>query len=726
MKQRFLVLTWLSILAVAPIVRAGQDVQTAVARQKILEAQREFNDGTDMKRAVTAATEAIADLQPRVGKDPSVRDLLVRALAVRARSHAVLGEKELAKADFQLLLSIAPDYTPPDTVGATALAEARKSTLGFLDLKVTPPDAPGARIELDGKPIERLTAPLAVLAGPHTIRATCSGCEPQTPTVEVPAGQKIEVPLELKRVYAVVVLTTSPDDVEIYVNGTLRGKTAPGPPPESWSVNGEKVPRSELSKEFLIDDAREGSSVKIVAKKPCYATRDFDPLPIKEVRDIYLTPIRLERTVGKVTFSGVDGASLVIDGEPRGSLTKSGSSVELCAGGHKIEITSVAGRDFRDLTVRNGDSVSIVPKLRPVVAILDVNGLPKEYVGPDAREEVAKRLETESLIFWPQSDKQAESARDAEKLTKGWLGFDIYRNPTTPEAKGIPGIAMVDRSARLVKGLNVQAVAELMLTKEAGRELNRFLLSILAGGSTVPDVLDVDLGSGPSVGAAIERLNAFPLFYRPSVGLSAADVHDVGAVVSRVDHGGPTERGGIVPGDVIATVGGRPVTSVAAFTAALAAEKKGETLVVGIRDRQDVARNVPLLIGTEPRLIAVEDESWLFNVLIAGFRSRLAVEDDPVVRLNLAVALMAVKNWAGALEELGRTTLPAGPGVSSGTVQFVTGECQAQLGRAEKAREAWQSVIGDSGSLLTEDGPAVSDLAKKRLATLGRTGGQRP
>jgi Flp pilus assembly protein TadD len=85
------------------------------------------------------------------------------------------------------------------------------------------------------------------------------------------------------------------------------------------------------------------------------------------------------------------------------------------------------------------------------------------------------------------------------------------------------------------------------------------------------------------------------------------------------------------------------------------------------------------------------------------------------MRLNLAVGLMRLGNWPGALAELSKVQLPAGPGVSTGTVQYLLGLSYEALGQAAEAERAFRAAA-DTASLLTEDGPAVKELAERKLA----------
>jgi Flp pilus assembly protein TadD len=122
-----------------------------------------------------------------------------------------------------------------------------------------------------------------------------------------------------------------------------------------------------------------------------------------------------------------------------------------------------------------------------------------------------------------------------------------------------------------------------------------------------------------------------------------------------------------------------------------------------------------------PRLVAMNDQSLLFNNLVLALRTRLATSGatpDPIVRLNLAVALMRLGNFADALTELSRVTLAPGPGVSSGTVHYLLGLCHEQLGRLSEAEKQWRLAAADPDALLTEDGPFVKEAAESKLAEM--------
>ena len=125
-------------------------------------------------------------------------------------------------------------------------------------------------------------------------------------------------------------------------------------------------------------------------------------------------------------------------------------------------------------------------------------------------------------------------------------------------------------------------------------------------------------------------------------------------------------------------------------------------------------------MAVEPCLVAMNDQSLAFNALALAFTFRAATAqgspaETMVARLNLGVVLMRLGNWARALAEIERVTLPPGTGVSHGTVQYLRGLCLEALGRAGEAEHALQAAAA-SESLLTEDGPPVRELAGRKPA----------
>jgi Tfp pilus assembly protein PilF len=120
-----------------------------------------------------------------------------------------------------------------------------------------------------------------------------------------------------------------------------------------------------------------------------------------------------------------------------------------------------------------------------------------------------------------------------------------------------------------------------------------------------------------------------------------------------------------------------------------------------------------------------------FNAMISELNARIARQssrgDTPSpdeqrrldgMRLNLAVALMAVGNYSAAQQTLGQVRIDARRGISKGTVDYLRAVCYKQLGQRDEARALFESAAQEPDALLTEHGPTVSHLATEQLLSL--------
>jgi hypothetical protein len=278
-----------------------------------------------------------------------------------------------------------------------------------------------------------------------------------------------------------------------------------------------------------------------------------------------------------------------------------------------------------------------------------------------------------------------------------------------------------DASTRMATTFGSQGVAAITVV-----DRNRVVISLLAAGSGDPDVLDVSLDNQDSIAAAIARLDRAPTFFRPSSGIVAVDVADVpGAVVLSAD--AKATAAGIRPGDIVTKANGQAIADATALTTLLASRKADDDLMLELKDRAGATKRADLKVFMTPRLMGISDQTLLANRMLLALRARLAGQNSPtdeaVLRLNLAAALAHVEAWSDARAELQRVKLPDGPGVSNGTVQYLLGVCADKLGNRADAEAALKAAAATE-ALLTEDGPAVKDLAEARLAELQRPGGR--
>ncbi len=721
LRLRARVLVLVLVVAGGAAVRAGAQALTPEAQ--LAQARAQF-DALNYEAAAATLDPLIAALDPLVPKDAVAVRLLPTAYELRARSRFGLGNADGANADFRSLLKLAPGYTLTGQVSqrvARMLEDIRKTSVGKIVLNLSPVDAD---LELDDVPFAAAAGQIPMAVGSHTLSGRRPGCRSASQTFTVMPGATTEVMLTLERVSASLALVTSPVGIEIVVDGVSRGRTEAGPVPPQWAEPVAKlgVPANAVSRPFVIDDLGQGPHT-VEFLRECH-TKVEKRVVIDKPADFLLDPVKLEKAVASIYVdSPGSGALVLLDGESRGPAPQ--SLDEVCEGSHIVEMRSPWGRYVERIAARAGDKLTVQGAVKPAVALLSVTGLPEGYRGTDLRLGLERSFAAAKTLtlFGPATEK-VQQALKAETLSAGWLAFDRWRRPIGATASAITPPARMEIGGRIAKALDVQGVAE--LTARPGGDRSQFLLSILAADSSEPDVLELTLDNPASINAAIARLEQVPAMYRPSAALTVADVLDVaGAVVVSVNADGAAARAGLVPGDVITRVDNQPVADGSAFAAIVAQRKAGDTLTVEAKDKAGAVKPGSLTITMAPRLVAMNDQSLLFNNLVLALRPRLAQSPaaampDPVVRLNLAVALMRLGNWTDARNELSKVQLAAGPGVSNGTVQYLLGLCHEALGQMAEAEKAWHAAATDPESLLTDDGPLVKELAERKLAGKGR------
>ena len=157
--------------------------------------------------------------------------------------------------------------------------------------------------------------------------------------------------------------------------------------------------------------------------------------------------------------------------------------------------------------------------------------------------------------------------------------------------------------------------------------------------------------------------------------------------------------------------------------ALLNARSANDSVSLELKDKAGAAKKADVKVLMTPRVIGMGDQTLLANRIVVDLRNRLAsspnAAEEPVIRLNLAAALIRLESWGDAQAELQRIQLPDGPGVGKGTVQYLLGLCADKLGSRADAETALKAAAA-SDSLLTENGPPVKELAEAKLAELQR------
>ena len=679
------------VMFAALLLLSGSAPAQPAGDAELAEAERLF-DAFQFEAAISALNPLINRLD---GPGADRTGLLARGHELRGRAAFNLGRAQSARSDFVRLLEIDASVRLPADASPRLIEffdAVRAETVGSLFVTMDPP----GRLVVDGREflLDALNTVVDVVAGSHTILATLPGHREQRQDVVIVAGQGYSLDIRLERVYGSLTVATDPAGARVSVDGQYAGETVPGIRPSDPSVP------------ILIADLMPGQH-QLRLERPCSAPQSV-PFNIPDPPvDADIGVIRLEPAIATAIIeSPADGAMVYVDGVLRGrSPTRLD---DICAGEREIEVRTQRRRfvDRRDW--RAGDMVTLRADFRWGFMLLPN--------GPDAERDnrVLSRIEA--------------ALQDAQRV--------LLLSPTPGELEVIAATggqmsvvtnefrSVAERRAageRLADALNVQGVA--WVTQTAGDVPDAFSLSVLARGSGVPDTLRVNLGDLGSRAAAIRLLSAVvPTVVRPSLGVSLVDVADVeGAAVVRVPTGSAGRIAGLTVGDVVAAVNGIPVTSAGELGRALAARGVGTELSLSVR-RTARSRTVTARVAETPDVVPLVDASRLSNLLLPDMEDAVAVSatalGESAARLNLAVTHIRLQNWDRALSELNRVVLPDGPGVSAGTVSYLTALCLLEISQLSAAEAALRRAVASEESVLFVGGPRVSPLAQQRLREL--------
>lgn len=706
----------LALVLAGALVAPAQDAG-ARAEADLAEAKRLF-EALDYERAVPALDRAVVALEGLALTQASARPQLSSAYEMRARARFGLGDLEGARNDFRALLGVDPAFAFAGQVSPRVVAlleEVRALVVATLALAVDPADA---TVELNGQPVVLSGQPIALKAAEYSIKLSRVGYKPLEETVVLVAGEPKQLTLVLERVDATVFLVTSPPDVEVLVNGVSRGRSASGPPTGQYAEvpNQLGVAPDAVSKPLVLTDLTPGAYT-VTFKRDCHVSEERR-LVIEALADYRVEPVRLRRAVASVNVESVPaGANVFVDGEPRGVAPL--ALDDICEGPRTVELRGAQGRYVQRLDARPGEQFTVKGSLKPAFALLpgtstgvaDIRPTIERALGPSRRV----------TVFVP-SARQVEEATRGMNLPADWLSFDAGRRPLGGAAT-LNGALRREISARLARALDTQGVAAVTPPSPTSPE---YVLSLLAAGAGEPDVVPVLVDRVDSVRSAVARFDFVPPLFKLSVGLTPAEVLDSeGLVVVRVEPGSAADQAGIRPGDTLVKADGQVMKEARQWRAVLDARRAGESVAVEISPRAGGVRQAQLAVTAAPRVLGAADQTLLFNPLTVSLRTQLAAappDEQPIVRLNLGIALLRLGDFAGAREQLAGVQLPAGPGVAHGTVQYLLGLALEGLGDAAGAQKAWQAAAA-SEAWLTEDGPPVKGLAERKLGGSGAPAG---
>jgi tetratricopeptide (TPR) repeat protein len=704
---------WLASATVLVTILGSAWIGSAqnASNPRLLEAERLTTQG-EWDRAIETLTELIQQIGA-APVDAESRTTLIAAYEKRALAHLQVGHQPDARADFAALLQLDPNHAmsgpSPGIIGL--FEDTRKSTLAVLDLAIAPNDA---TISLEGEklPIPPSSTSPAVVnqgrqwlpAGHYRLTVRRPGYEGVSQDVELVPGRAQSVPINLRRTSAVLFIRTVPAGVHVLIDGAERGVT------QADSAGSE---RSQM----LAIEGLEPRSMpyRVRFEKTCYvpAAETFTVLaldapdrttgsdPSTVGADRHYDGISLRRSFGTLDVAADQPDAVVfIDGESRG---KAGQPItDVCSGEHAIDIRAATGRFFQRVQIEFEKTTTVKGTLLPTFA----------------------------LRYLPAQDAQGadpkELARSIDLLRTKNLRFMTVDSPAAARGSTVSTEVLLTEANTLMQRFDTQGIAVLTRVPPAadGDDLE---LTLLARGSSRPDVLRWSARSQTSVQRVIDRLDLQIPVVRTSLGVDAVDVLRMdGAVVSAVDPTGPS-NGLIAAGDVIVGVGTSSISTVQDLVTVLSTMADA-TATVRLRDKSSPV-TVPL--ARVPAVVNVRDD-LPFNVVATELRARLArqqmvrsVSPEDIrpqgIRLNIGVALMALGNCELALQTFSEVKLENRRGVSRGTLDYLKGTCLKQSGQLPEARAHFERASQEPDAVLTEGGPTISHLALLELGQIGQT-----
>jgi tetratricopeptide (TPR) repeat protein len=632
---------------------------------------------------------------------PQRPDLITQGYEMRARARFAQGDPQGAEQDFSALLSVAPGHKLGAGISPRVVAlfeNVRKITVGKILLSVTPP----GDVLLDGKKITLPNTdvmPIDLPAGEHTISHARSGYREVNQRVTVTAGQEVPVALTLERIAATLTFSTVPSGVEVIFDGTSRGTTQRG------------EGGTDMSAPMVLADIQPGSH-RLLLRRECH--RDLDrAVTIDKADDFRIEPLTLTPSMATVTVSSSEpGGTIYLDGVPRGGAP---SEFTVCEGAHVIEVRGAKGRFIDRREWKAGERMTLGADLRSAYALVAATGTSKAAMDR-VRLSIERALQpARRLMLYMPSDADLDAAVGGDEKPADWFLTDMVAAAGTPpryprDTKRDLGRKLAGRLA--VSGLAVVAAAE--------SNPNLVTVWLLAAGSGEPDRLVVDLADSASRGRAVEFLSStLPPLVRPSLQTSFVDLPgEQGAVVVRA--AGAGAKAGLTSGDVVVSAGGTPIASVAELRARIAAVRGAALdLPLDVRNASGQVRKAAAQVAIVPDTIPMRDPSLSYNRALLELRDQVEGTTAPTaaaaVRLNLAITHMRLGNWEDALAALESTKLPDGPGVSAGTVAYLTGLTLDALGRSADALAAYKRAAASPDARLSYEGPLVAPLAQQKL-----------
>ena len=247
-----------------------------------------------------------------------------------------------------------------------------------------------------------------------------------------------------------------------------------------------------------------------------------------------------------------------------------------------------------------------------------------------------------------------------------------------------------------------------------------------APGPPQPDYLRVALDDGLAVRLITEAFAPQVAVERPWLGALLIDTDAVPwPVVTDVTRGGPASAAGIHVCDMIVSIDGTQIETVAEVREQFSAHAAESAAALEV-SRDGSAQVVGLTLDASPAVLPFRSPDLIYPVVSAMLSASIETDDpgeaDWVLQLNQAAVLLHAGAWEEAVRALRAIEAPTGAGLGQGAVDYWLGIALAALGPSyfETARHSFSRAAAvPDARLFHNDGPWVAPRARARLGEFG-------
>lgn len=617
--------------------------------------------------------------------------LRARAFDLLAQAHYNLGTRGAVTPTIDRLLETDPGYRVDPAVAGPKFVELvegrRRKLVGTIVPVCTPGpcetvtvDGRAARPDSEGN-VPALAGARRVTLGRRNFRDTL------LEGVTVVAGERVTAQAALEQVARDLALATEPGAVKVTVDGRDLGTTAPGPDP-----NGPSRP-------LVIPALPPGPHV-LVFQAPCRRRLEQQVEVVLDAQqqgaqDLGTIVLERSRAAFDITWSGPAGA-LTVDGQ-----AVQPGTVEVCPGPHEVS-ASVGGRRvwFQTIELHEEETAAVAPRPRPTVAVL--------------RQGTAWPLPGFPGRAWNEVPLAAPAAEGLAGRLAGQL-------PAGPPPI-FPAVARVTVAGLAAEAKKAAPEADLVALFLPGNDPVRpvRLVALIDTGRDVAEISGWPESDTRLAGQVAEELGRGFRAEVPFFGFDLADRAGAPPVVGAVLPVSPASKAGLVAGQVVVAVAGKPLASLAEIPP-VTELPIGTPLVLRVADakgERDVqVTPIPAVHAPNPAVLAREAGVFLLPLVARAEVARVA--GTPVERqagsLVAGLALVAAGLPAEAAPVLDRAAIdesldPAGD--ARGTQFYVLEQVLLRIGRKDYAAEVrarWTPL--DRARLGGRGGPALGAAA---------------